>query len=120
MAPAGVVPAAILVGGPTGHRQNEFGSAGGPYASEAAMQDIELHRGLGSDARGDGMLGSTAAAKPMEIPAGVSQKPHWPDHGLPDAFSSAGRHVLYCGADIPMETLEHGEWHHSPRPKGCE
>ncbi|EFJ43678.1 hypothetical protein VOLCADRAFT_96050 [Volvox carteri f. nagariensis] len=44
----------------------------------------------------------------------------WPSHGLGDGFVSGGRHVLYCGADIPLEQLKAGHWHHEQRPRGCD
>ncbi|KAG2489117.1 hypothetical protein HYH03_012343 [Edaphochlamys debaryana] len=47
---------------------------------------------------------------------------HWPEHGeaAGEGFVSGGRHVLFCGADIPMETLQAGHWEHPHRRKGVD
>ncbi|GLC36094.1 hypothetical protein PLESTB_001381300 [Pleodorina starrii] len=73
---------------------------------EAAEAAEPRHSGLGAGGDGGGGGGAAAAVG------------SWPSHGLGDGFVSGGRHVLYCGADIPMEQLKMGHWHHSQRPRG--
>ncbi|PNH03031.1 hypothetical protein TSOC_010920 [Tetrabaena socialis] len=76
---------------------------GGYPISSAAVEPELQHPGLG-----------TAAA---EGAAGGAAVGSWPSR-LGEAFVSGGRHVLYCGADFPLESLNAGRWHHLPRPRG--
>ncbi|KAG2429407.1 hypothetical protein HYH02_014062 [Chlamydomonas schloesseri] len=72
--------------------------------------------------------GGGAAGGGVAVPTTRS----WPAHGErpEEGFVSGGRHVLYWwaggwvggwvggGADIPLDDLTSGHWHHSPRPPG--
>ncbi|GLI65374.1 hypothetical protein VaNZ11_008927, partial [Volvox africanus] len=70
-------------------------SAGAPYGmpllyyDEAAEAAEMQHSGLGATTTTGGSAGGS-----------------WPSHGLGEGFVSGGRHVLYCGADIPLEQLK--------------
>ncbi|KXZ49562.1 hypothetical protein GPECTOR_20g417 [Gonium pectorale] len=97
-------------------------SAGPSYGGGDVMQPDEMpaygYR-VGDETQGlpRSGLGATGAFGGGEAAAAAVGS--WPSHGLGDGFVSGGRHVLYCGADIPMEQLERGHWHHAARPRGC-
>ena len=106
VAPASAPGAGVLYAGADSlPREDIF-----PYGFGAREEAMEQpHQGLG----GAAVFGEPAGS----ATAGAAGS--WPSHGLGPGFVSGGRHVLYCGADIPMEQLESGHWHHAQRPLGC-